>query len=165
MDVVHNRAHNRACKDLVILIVATVESHIAHISYCPRIGQYAFFPFPRRHQRPFNAAKVAAIRSKHTQDDTRNEQSSTNTTNANPYATNDTTTKCLRSAATDLRSATHSRVEREASHLHHRAHGLRPQARAKTPEIEEHVVSARDNRRLELQGKKRSEGTSCCGDV
>ena len=138
-------------------------SRVVHISYCSQTGQNAFLPFPRRHQWPFDAAKAAAILNKHTQDNTRNEQSTT--TNAHPCTANNTTTKCLRSTATKLRPATNSHDEREAIHLHHRARHPTPQARAGTSEIEEHVVPSRDHRRLELQGKKRSEGTSCRGDA
>jgi len=137
---------------------------VVHIPNCSRIGQNAFLPLPRRYQRAFDAAKTtAAVHNKHTQDKTRFKQSTT--TNAYPRSANNTTTKCLRSTTADLRPTTNSRDERKVSHLHHRAQHPRPQARAGNSKIEEHVVPSRDHRRVELQGKKRSEGTSCCGDA
>lgn len=138
-------------------------SQVVHIFYGLRSSQDALFPFPRRSQWPFNAAKIATNHSRYTQADTRNKQSTT--TNAYPCTANNTPTKRLRSAATDLRTATSPGDEREAINLRHRAQHLRRQANAGAPKIEEHVVSPRDRRRFELQGKKRGEGKSCCGDA
>jgi hypothetical protein len=114
------------------------------------IGQDALFPFPRRHHQPFDAAESAALHTcgKHTQDDTREEQSTT--ANALPRTAYNPTTQRLRSAATDLCTATHSHDEGqgEASnrYLHHRAQPQhsRPTAGDGTPAIEEQMVPERD---------------------
>jgi hypothetical protein len=139
-------------------------SRVVHIFYRYRIGQDAFFSLSRRYHRPFNKAKSAANHSELTQDDTRDEQSTT-TANALPRSTYSPRTGCLRSAATDLRTATHSHDEGQGeasnSYLYHRAQpqNSRSAARTWTPEIEEQI------QRLELQGTEGSKGTSCRDDV
>ena len=60
-------------------------------------------------------------------------------------------------ATTDLRPATHPHVKRKASYLHHRARHPRPKARARSPTIEEQMVSPRDHQPLEFKERREAK--------